>query len=342
MLSLLASATASALALTAIGVWRTAAPVHRFDLICAPIAGAAFFLLRAAPDLTWLMPLVLTGPMACNRGLRAGFDLGQRPWRLDAALLAVLLVTGIMAYMGPHSLLAARLYDLAALLLFCEPLALIALTYADDMVEGRRQARFWLLAAGAAIGPLIALGNIMGYGQWAVTLGAAATLTLCLLVAAFGAPRPQIQSARVRPATLDAREDKTLHRLRSLMHDEAVWRDPNLTLTVLARRLEIPEHRLRRIIHLGEGQRNFSAWLNLYRLGAIKIVLSDPARRGETLLSLATDAGYNSLSAFNRAFRAVEGLSPSAWRKARLTALTAKVNAASDASSDTAATTGRT
>lgn len=102
-----------------------------------------------------------------------------------------------------------------------------------------------------------------------------------------------------------------LRRLRQVIGE--VYTDPALTLSSLARRLDVPEHRLRRVIHLGEDQRNFSTWLNSYRISAFKARIDED----DTILALALAVGYNSLSAFNRAFKAVEGVTPSAFRAAR-------------------------
>lgn len=67
------------------------------------------------------------------------------------------------------------------------------------------------------------------------------------------------------------------------------------------------EHRLRRVIHAGEGEDHFSRYLNRWRIEAFKARGHEEA----SVLELALAVGYNSLSAFNRAFKASEGGTPS-------------------------------
>lgn len=85
---------------------------------------------------------------------------------------------------------------------------------------------------------------------------------------------------------------------------------PDLTLGVLARRVEIPEHRLRRLINRGLGYRNFAAFLNDHRIAEAKRRLADPDSMREQVSSIAFGLGYSSLAPFNRAFRDLTGLTP--------------------------------
>ncbi|WP_411910534.1 helix-turn-helix domain-containing protein [Paucibacter sp. DJ1R-11] len=70
-------------------------------------------------------------------------------------------------------------------------------------------------------------------------------------------------------------------------------------------------------------------------MDAIRAELADPAQDTETVLSLALAAGYNSLSAFNRAFKAAEGCSPSAFRAACQARLSASTPNSADTVSET-------
>jgi AraC-like DNA-binding protein len=91
-----------------------------------------------------------------------------------------------------------------------------------------------------------------------------------------------------------------------------------LTISIFAQTLQVPEHQLRRTINAGLGYRNFNAFLNHFRIGEIKTVLADPARARTPILTLAMDVGYGSLAPFNRAFKELVGLTPSAYRKLKL------------------------
>lgn len=93
---------------------------------------------------------------------------------------------------------------------------------------------------------------------------------------------------------------------------EGWWREPDLTLPRLARRLGTNSGRLSRAINLGLGV-NFSAFINALRAEAV----ADALQNGRTtdLLDLALDMGFASKASFNRAFRARYGMAPSQFRR---------------------------
>lgn len=94
--------------------------------------------------------------------------------------------------------------------------------------------------------------------------------------------------------------------------DEDWWREPDLTLPRLARRLGTNSGRLSRAINLGLGV-NFSAFVNGLRAEAVARALQ--AGQGDDLLDLAFEMGFASKASFNRAFRARYGRSPSRYRR---------------------------
>lgn len=332
MLSLLAPAAAASLLLMAILIWKRLTFSGHGELAVSMVFGALFFLFRAdAADFAWLSPVLCLGPLACNRAVRAAFETEERPWWLEGVLVLAVSAGGY-GYAG-HVIWAQRIFEVASLWLFLELPVVAWRALADDLIAARRQVRLWCLAIGAGLSTAIALVSLAGQVALATDLGAAAVIVLACSAMAFGDHVVKPEAATAAKA-LDSRDTQVLARLRALMQDEVLYRDPNLTLSRLAQRLDVPEHRLRRVIHIGEGQRNFSTWLNDWRIAEIKGVLDDPARE-ETLLSLAVAAGYNSLSAFNRAFKAVEGVTPSAYRAARTAKTMANVKKTAEAASDT-------
>ncbi len=93
------------------------------------------------------------------------------------------------------------------------------------------------------------------------------------------------------------------------------WRTEGLTIGALSGQLSVPEHRLRGVINRELGFRNFSTYVNEYRIAAAKAALRDPSRQGVTVLEIAYETGFASLGPFNRAFRAETGQNPTAYRK---------------------------
>jgi AraC-like DNA-binding protein len=96
---------------------------------------------------------------------------------------------------------------------------------------------------------------------------------------------------------------------------DGVYRQTGLTIRELADQLGHPEHRLRRLINGHLGFRNFSAFLNSYRLPEAKERLGDAKQVRIPVLTIALDLGYGSLGPFNRAFKADTGLTPTQYRQ---------------------------
>ncbi len=80
----------------------------------------------------------------------------------------------------------------------------------------------------------------------------------------------------------------------------------------------MPEYRLRRVINQQLGYRNFNAFINRWRLDEARAALADPARRALPVLSIALEAGFQSIGPFNRAFKTSTGLTPTEFRKQKL------------------------
>lgn len=91
------------------------------------------------------------------------------------------------------------------------------------------------------------------------------------------------------------------------------WREPDLTLAELSRRLGTNTAYLSRAVNEGLGM-NFNAFVNRMRAGEVaRRMQADPAARD--LLTLALDAGFSSKATFNRAFRSAYGVAPSHYRR---------------------------
>jgi AraC-like DNA-binding protein len=99
------------------------------------------------------------------------------------------------------------------------------------------------------------------------------------------------------------------------MEQDRLYREPGLAIGALAARLDVPEYRLRRLINQGLGHRNFAAYLNGFRLEETKAALADEGQAEVPILTIALDAGFNSLGPFNRAFKTATGLTPSEYRR---------------------------
>src|SRR5206468_1097751 len=110
-------------------------------------------------------------------------------------------------------------------------------------------------------------------------------------------------------------EPALLHRLERLMVVDRAYRRAGLTIGVLSAQLGVPEYRLRQLINEGLGHRNFNAFLNSYRIEEAKAALADPEQKEVPVLTIAMDAGFQSIGPFNRAFKAATDLTPTEFRR---------------------------
>lgn len=197
-----------------------------------------------------------------------------------------------------------------------------------DLVERRRRVRVFIVCTSAIYGGLsallqIAIGGSAGDVANTVNTGVLACVVAIITYAMMrvdGAdlfPAPAATPAILtQPAAVDESTDqKLIHALMRLMADERIYRHENITIGVLAGRLKIPEYRLRRLINQRLGYRNFNVFLNNHRIEEAKAALADPAQAEVPVITIAMDAGFQSLGPFNRAFKAVTGVTPTEYRR---------------------------
>jgi AraC-like DNA-binding protein len=122
-------------------------------------------------------------------------------------------------------------------------------------------------------------------------------------------------SAPVHEAGIDPVVDRHLAALTRALEQEKVYLTPGLSIGDLAKRLAVPEYRMRALINKKLGYRNFNALLHHYRLRDACAQLADPAKADVPVLTIALDVGYQSIAPFNQAFRLAMGCTPSAYRR---------------------------
>lgn len=97
------------------------------------------------------------------------------------------------------------------------------------------------------------------------------------------------------------------------MIKEKPYLDSDLTLPKLAEGLNVSTHHLSQVINEVH-DKNFFNFINKYRVEEVKRKIQDPKFKNYTLLGIAYESGFNSKSAFNRAFRNFTGTTPSKYR----------------------------
>lgn len=230
---------------------------------------------------------------------------------------------------GGHARFSVTIVNLIVLGFIALAIGQTIASWPADLVERRRRVRVFIVCAAALYGGLNAVLQIAVAGS--EVGGVADTINtgvLACIVAAIASTMLRVDGADLfpapvaapailaRPAPVDESADqKLIDALMRLMADERVYRQENITIGVLAGRLKIPEYRLRRLINQRLGYRNFNVFLNNHRIEEAKAALADPAQAEVPVITIAMDAGFQSLGPFNRAFKAVTGVTPTEYRR---------------------------
>ncbi|MEL7424067.1 MAG: helix-turn-helix domain-containing protein [Bacteroidota bacterium] len=110
------------------------------------------------------------------------------------------------------------------------------------------------------------------------------------------------QASAASSANTNAPALGDLERLELLMREQKPYLNPGLSLGELAATVDLPSHQLSKVINDGF-QKNFFDYVNSYRIEAFKEQIRAGAHQERTILSLALESGFNSKTAFNRAFK---------------------------------------
>ncbi|MCW7536810.1 helix-turn-helix domain-containing protein [Aquabacterium sp. A7-Y] len=215
-------------------------------------------------------------------------------------------------------------------------------TWRSDLVEGRRRLRIFIVSAGAAYTLATAIAKLALHGggilsaPLASLADALALLAIVVVIlwhllvttrSGLFANAPTVAACDGRSAApgtgpvaevqVERVDRSQVAALERLMTVERAYRQDGLTIGGLAAQLGVPEHKLRKLINQGLGYRNFNAFLNQYRIEEAKSALADPAQAEVPVLTIAMDAGFQSLGPFNRAFKADTGMTPTEFRRLR-------------------------
>jgi AraC-like DNA-binding protein len=275
---------------------------------------------------------------------RAAFDddFVVKPWH--GGLWAV--ITGLQFFVAGWSLWPTfdraidRTLSLTTLGLALLAAAQTLATWRTDLMAGRRRLRLVVLIGASAYIAIVAAANFSGtpsmsFSSMASVANAFGLFGLVGLSAWNLLRAADTQSSSLLPATADASgsarakardgagkppeiEQALLRRLEQLMVVERAYRREGLTIGSLSAELGVPEYRLRQLINEGLGHRNFNAFLNRYRIEEAKAALADTGQKEVPVLTIAMDAGFQSVGPFNRAFRAATDLTPTEFRRLAL------------------------
>jgi len=289
------------------------------------------------PQLGWLIQLLelraivgfIFGPLALLY-VREFLDPAWRPQPLDALHAVPALVMGATLYLWPEWEINVYAYASAAALVIYAGLAWRIVAASGYLRQGDGDRRVWLWMSAALFAMLLGVNavatnfNCRPISDPMVRLYQAGLLTgIIALVYTFITaglwrsfvlfPAETPRSAIAAPASRMRADPALAGQFTALMEEEALWREPDLTLGRIAGRLSVSPRRLSLAVRDALGMA-VSDWINARRVEAVQRTLRADPHTGRSLLDLAFEAGFSSKPSFNRAFSKFTGMTPSAYR----------------------------
>ena len=203
--------------------------------------------------------------------------------------------------------------------------------FSNDLVVERRQERVIFIFCVASL-LLVMVGN-RGVWVWgAITEGVARAVVplptelysvyaYCILVGLFlwkfrlvnlsVIQDPGVESQNVDNDVQLGHERELINKIKACMKQEKVFLEAGLTVSDLAAQVGSQEYLVRRAINNRMGYKNFSEFLNYYRINESIRLLADS---DDPITAIGFGVGYGSLSSFYKAFKNVHGVTPKHYR----------------------------
>ena len=127
--------------------------------------------------------------------------------------------------------------------------------------------------------------------------------------------RHVFQLQKYRNSPLNGQEaSKVLDALEDVFNTRKLYLKNDLTLGEMAETLSVSPRVLSQVINQHTGK-NFSEYINNFRIEEAKQLLTDPDMEGEKITAIAFDCGFSNITSFNQTFKSHTLLTPTQFRK---------------------------
>lgn len=109
-------------------------------------------------------------------------------------------------------------------------------------------------------------------------------------------------------------QEQKIKELEGLIQGEKLFQKTDLSLNQLALAMQLHPNQLSALIKQ-HFQKNFREFINAYRVENAKALLLDPDAERWTIEAIASESGFQSRSAFYQAFKTIEGVTPTQFKK---------------------------
>lgn len=125
------------------------------------------------------------------------------------------------------------------------------------------------------------------------------------------------KSAKDKYRFSDISKDKSneiYQMINQRIKENELFLDPDITSVTISRKLNLPINTFSQVINQNTNS-NFRDFINSFRIQKAKDSIIKKSRKGFTISNIAFDCGFNSLSAFNRAFKKATNMTPTEFIK---------------------------
>ncbi|MCX5744471.1 MAG: helix-turn-helix domain-containing protein [Proteobacteria bacterium] len=129
-------------------------------------------------------------------------------------------------------------------------------------------------------------------------------------------PSPPEASPYQKARLPEADADDLEARIKAAMLESRLYLRAGLTLAELAEAVAATSHEVSQVLSV-RLKRNFYGFVNEHRVEHVKTVLATGERADQSVLEIALEAGFQSKSTFNSAFRKATGVTPREYRQSR-------------------------
>lgn len=112
-------------------------------------------------------------------------------------------------------------------------------------------------------------------------------------------------------------QEHKINELELLIQKEKLFQKTDLSLNQVASAMQLHPNQLSALINQ-HFQKNFREFINTHRIENAKSLLLDPDSERWTIEAIACESGFQSRSAFYQAFKMIEGVTPTQFKKSAL------------------------
>lgn len=256
------------------------------------------------------------------RTINRSHEVINKTWKIHLIVLAALAITGILYPYESHvylweNIVIKQIYHLWLVYSILAGIELFAyLKKVKKKGTQFTQFEIWLLSIYVGNGLIWLSYYFAGWSSYILgaLLFSFLFYLLCMLLISMkrkGSLLLKSQTSYKNKKIEPAKAEELITGLQHLMEQEQFFKNPNLKLSDLAKRLNILPHTLSQLLNDNMNV-GFSEYVNRWRINEAKHLIAN--NKNHKLDSISYACGFNSTSTFYTTYKKMEGLTPAKFR----------------------------